>query len=309
MFIACAAIAEGWGKPMAYVTPHSLVQILKLEFAVQTTWLFTLLFVRLSVACSLLRFGTERWWRAILYFIMTFQCLIWASYVVIQFGQCRPVSANWESVPDVKCWPTQPIIDYGWAIAGEFPILRQRGRPNLLSGVYIAMDLVLSLMPIKLIRSLTRSTAEKILIGFLMSLGLLATAVACAKMTTFPDFGKGDPLQATMKPSTFAKLEEQVGIIACSLPCLKQPAEQLLRKLGLLKEHQLTRPSFVNTVQMQTQNKEVEADQRSGSDGSAPSGKDAVRVDSVAFKPGSANSAKRNQTQMEGPSKEGWQAV
>lgn len=114
--IAAGAIAYGWGKPIAYVTPSDLMTSLKLQFAIQTTWIFTLCFVRLSVACSLLRFGTERWWNWTLYFLMGFQCLISASWVVIQFGQCTPVSANWESVPDVKCWPTKPIVDYGWAI-------------------------------------------------------------------------------------------------------------------------------------------------------------------------------------------------
>lgn len=134
-----------------------------------------------------------------------------------------------------------------------------------------------------------------------MSLGLLATAITCAKMTTFNDFGKGDPMQDTMKPSVFAKLEEVVGIIACSLPCLKSPAEQLLKKFGILKEHQLTKPSFVISLP----DMQEDADQRSSSDGSLPSGKDAVRVDSVAFKPGSANSNSLQQ----GNRKDNWEAV
>jgi hypothetical protein len=28
------------------------------------------------------------------------------------------VSALWESVPDVKCWDTKPIVAYSWVIAG-----------------------------------------------------------------------------------------------------------------------------------------------------------------------------------------------
>ncbi len=119
-----------------------------------------------------------------------------------------------------------------------------------MSAIYIVMDLALSLMPIRLIRTLNRGTTEKVLICVLMSLGLLATAVACAKMTTFNDFGKGDPMQATIKPSMLARLEEIVGIIACSLTCLKNPVERVLKKIGVMKQHDPTTPSFVNALSL-----------------------------------------------------------
>lgn len=112
------------------------------------------------------------------------------------------------------------------------------------------MDLALSLMPIRLILTLHRSTIERFLICVLMSLGLLATAVACIKMTTFTDFGEGDVMQDTIKPSMLARLEEIVGIIACSLACLKSPVERVLRKLGIVKRHDLTTPSFVNAMSL-----------------------------------------------------------
>lgn len=167
------------------------------------------------------------------------------------------------------------------------------------------MDLVLSLMPIKLIRSLHRSTSEKILIGILMALGLLATGVACGKMTTFDDFGKGDPMQATIRASLLAKLEEVVGIIATSLPCLKSPAEQALRKLGIVKEHQLTTPSFVNSVPLP--NLPMDHAARSDSEGSLPTKGD-IRVDSVSVSV-QLGSSHSNTHSSNGPRKEGWEAV
>ncbi|KAF2622992.1 hypothetical protein BU25DRAFT_442841 [Macroventuria anomochaeta] len=232
--IAIAAATHGWGKPSYMFTPEALKETLRLQFALQVVWIIGLCLVRVSVACSLLRFGTGRFWRISLYLIIGLQVLISSSYIVIQFGQCTPISANWETVPDVKCWNTTPIVNYGWAIAA----------------VYIVMDLTLSLMPVRLIRTLHRSTTEKVLICVLMSLGLLATAVACVKMTTFNDFGKGDVMQATIKPSMLARLEEIVGIIACSLACLKSTVDKVLKKLGILKEHDLTTPSFVNAMSL-----------------------------------------------------------
>ncbi|KAH7086560.1 hypothetical protein FB567DRAFT_73968 [Paraphoma chrysanthemicola] len=271
MSLAIASVVHGWGKPIAYFTPENLKETLRLQFALQTVWLITLCLVRISVACSLLRFGIDRLWRWPLYFIMGFQFLISSSYLVIQFAQCKPISSNWEQIPDAVCWDVQPIIDYGWAIAS----------------VYVAMDLTLSLMPIRLIRTLNRSTSEKILICALMGLGLFATAVACAKMTTFNAFGKGDPMQGTIMPSLWAKLEEQVGIIATSAPCLKSPIEKLLKSMGILKEHQLTRPSFVADLSLPGMPKDQ--DEHSSDAGSTP--KRDVRIDSVAVALGNSRSS------------------
>lgn len=117
--IAIAAATHGWGKPMYMFTPQALKETLRLQFALQVVWIVALCLVRVSVACSLLRFGTGKLWRISLYFIIVLQVLISSSYIVIQFGQCTPISANWETVPGVKCWDTAPIVDYGWAIAGK----------------------------------------------------------------------------------------------------------------------------------------------------------------------------------------------
>jgi len=117
--IAIAAVTHGWGKPIYMFTSIALKETLRLQFALQVVWIMALCLVRVSVACSLLRFGTEKLWRTTLYFIIALQVLISSSYIVIQFGQCTPISANWKTVPDVKCWDTAPIVDYGWAIAGK----------------------------------------------------------------------------------------------------------------------------------------------------------------------------------------------
>ncbi|KAF2820351.1 hypothetical protein CC86DRAFT_119975 [Ophiobolus disseminans] len=266
--LAIASVAHGWGKPIAYFTPNELKETLRILFALQTVWLVTYCLVRVSVACSLLRYESDRMWRWPLYFIIGLQVTISSSYFVIQFAQCTPISSNWEQIPDAKCWDVTPIIDYGWAVAA----------------IYIVMDLALSLMPIRLIRTLNRSTSEKILICVLMALGLFATAVACAKMTTFKAFGKGDPMQGTIMPSMWAKLEEQTGIIASSAPSLKGPVEQLLKKMGILKEHQLSRPSFVADMSLPGMDIHTNT-----SDANSSVKKD-LRIDSVAVALGNSTS-------------------
>jgi hypothetical protein len=143
------------------------------------------------------------------------------------------------------------------------------------------MDLTLALMPIRLIRNLTRPLTEKILIGILMATGLLATGVLCAKLSTYPTFGQGDPMQATVGPSTWTKLEELCGIIASCLPSLKEPGEKALRKIGILTTRlHNTLPSFVNSHQISLQG--LPKDHTSGREGSPSQlGKDDVSNVSV----------------------------
>lgn len=167
------------------------------------------------------------------------------------------------------------------------------------------MDLTLSLMPIRLIRTLNRSQSEKILIGFLMALGLLATAINCAKMTTFSTFGQGDVMQATILPSLWAKLEEEIGIIASSLPWLKSPAERWLKKMGILKEHQLIKPSFVADMSLPTVKDDIEETNSNDADSTKVKGN--VRVDSVATALGTKSS--NNSLPKDPNGNNAWQAV
>lgn len=237
-----------------------------------------------------------------MYFIIGLQLLISSSYIVIQFAQCTPINANWQNIPGAKCWNITPIINYGWAIAGSYSPADYRARSQLTTlAIYIVTDLALSLMPIRLIRTLHRSKSERILICVLMALGLLATAIACAKMTTFTTFGRGDPMQGTILPSMWAKVEEQVGIIASSAPCLKSPVETLLKKLGILKPHQLARPSFVADLSMPGMPQEQP--ERASDAESDP--KKEIRVDSLAVRSGT--SASSNGTP--GARGQGWHAV
>ncbi|KAF2475932.1 uncharacterized protein BDR25DRAFT_339869 [Lindgomyces ingoldianus] len=298
MFIVGASTSYGWGHPYLALTPSQYTQIMKLQFANQTIWVITIAMVRISVACSLLRFGMEWKWRVPLYTLITFQLLTSFGWLIVQFFQCRPLRSFWDIVPDAKCWPVKAIIDYGW----------------FSSAFYTTMDLILALMPIKLVRSLNRPLSEKILIGCLMATGLLATGIAGAKMTTFNSLGQGDPMQATVKPSMWAKLEELVGIIAACMPCLKSPAQNLLRRLGLFSGDGMgSRPSFVKTLSLKEVGKAGGRDDGSEEDVDRI-GKAEIRIDSVsvAARLGDERGDLTANTSVQGDAqsrKQGWEAV
>jgi len=135
----------------------------------------------------------------------------------------------WEPVPKLTCWANKYTVIYGWVA----------------NPVIIVMDFILATMPVQLIQTLQRPLREKILISCLMAMGLFATGVAAYKMTLSQLANSGDMLASTVKLSLWCKLEEQVGIIAACLPCLKASIEGLLHRLGILKSRLGRLSSFV----------------------------------------------------------------
>jgi hypothetical protein len=72
-----------------------------------------------------------------------------------------------------------------------------------------------------------------------MALGLLATASAVYKTSIMDRYTiSGDTTRDVIPLNTWAKIEEQLGIIAACIPPLKAPMERLLRQMGL--------PTFAN---------------------------------------------------------------
>lgn len=89
-----------------------------------------------------------------------------------------------------------------------------------------------------------------------------------------------------------ARLEEIVGIIACSVACLKSPIERALKKLGIVKEHHLTTPSFVNAMSLPG------VDDIRDDSGYGLSGKGSVVVEHGDVTPGSSTHNIAEQSQV-----------
>lgn len=103
-------------------------------------------------------------------------------------------------------------------------------------GLAILTDILFALVPITFIWTLHRPRLEKILIGCLMALGLVTSALAILKMIRIvqslyrgPDF-MFDMMDLTL----WVKLEEILIIIAASAPSIKSTVERVLRCIGIL---------------------------------------------------------------------------
>ncbi|KAK2758676.1 hypothetical protein FQN54_003366 [Arachnomyces sp. PD_36] len=229
-----AAATYGWGHRTPFVSDYDRTVALKFVFAIQIQYTLSVSLIRMSVALSLLRLSMNKVWKGTLWGLLIIQFFTSVGWMVAILAWCRPLRGVWEYVEDTQCWDFKYEVLYGWVT----------------NGIYALMDLAFALMPIKLVWKLRRPLREKILIGILMATGLFATIAACAKGVAFKNFGHGDMLSNGVPTTFYAKIEEQLGIIAACIPCLKVPAERFLRQMGILSERGIstTKPSFVATM-------------------------------------------------------------
>jgi hypothetical protein len=221
-FVAIGSAAHGWGHLSHYVSPSDRIIAFKCLLAQQTLGILCAALVRLSVAWSLLRFSMWRPWKWSLYTMMGVQVLTYIGFMLLMFGNCRPFRSLWQPVPkdQLSCWDRKYSVVYGY-VANVF---------------LITMDFALAMMPIQLLRHIHRPLREKILIGVLMALGLLATGIAGYKMPLSKKVYLGDTLSTTVELSLWNRLEMLVGIIAACMPCLKSTAERFLQDIGILAD-------------------------------------------------------------------------
>lgn len=94
---------------------------------------------------------------------------------------------------------------------------------------------MLSLAPITFLWNLNRPLRERVVIGCLMSLGILAGVSSLVKILMIGKFGDpgidGPALNVTI--STWTVLEQVLGVIAACTPFCKPIFEQCLRALGV----------------------------------------------------------------------------
>jgi len=101
------------------------------------------------------------------------------------------------------------------------------------TAVFIATDILFSLLPITFIRHLRRPLRERIAITLLMALALVASAAGIVKTYLIKNWAHPtDPLYYSADPGMWGFIEMYLGIVAVCAPCLKGLCESGLKKMG-----------------------------------------------------------------------------
>lgn len=169
-------IKYGVGRHNYYVPPADLILAEKFLFLSQPPYAWALACAKISIVWMLLRIQRDqRLWPFFLYSLMVVFALIAVTMNAFQFSLCKPLSAVWDpkGSPGAVCMA---------------PNISQTSI-YVTAALTIVSDLVLSLMPIAFIVRIQRPLREKIAIGCLMGLGVLASIASITKTTLVKYYG------------------------------------------------------------------------------------------------------------------------
>jgi hypothetical protein len=177
--------------------------------------------IKIGIAAMLLRLQQDKNWRRFLWGMIVLQIIIAVYNTFAQLLQCIPLRAAWDflGLVEAKCWSDYAI----------------RTSSIIVSSFNVATDIIFSLIPITFLRKVQRPLRERVIIGLLMALGLFASAASIAKIVAATNFGNtGDPTAEGISVGMWSCIEELVGFIAASIPCLKSPFQRVLVHFNLV---------------------------------------------------------------------------
>lgn len=201
------------------ILPSSATRAIKLAFFAIPIWGWAMTCIKISIAMTLLRIKHTLRWKIFLFSIIGLQAAYCVGNTVFIFTLCRPLAAAWDiSITIAKCSSDTEVL-----IAS-----------NVGSSVNILTDILLSLSPVTFLRKLNRPVRERVLLCFLMGLGLFATICSIVKTIAVQSFGKSsDQWALALTIATWTVLEQFVAVIAACAPFLKPSLERVLIVLGL----------------------------------------------------------------------------
>lgn len=104
-----------------------------------------------------------------------------------------------------------------------------------MKAIFLVTDVLFSLLPIVIIRKIRRPLREKIVVCFLMGLGLVASGAVISKILSLRSFGTNpDVTWINTNVAMWGMVELFLAISATSIPVLKHMAERTLKRMGLL---------------------------------------------------------------------------
>jgi rhodopsin domain-containing protein len=151
------------GKHLIYINPVDLMYAIKYSYIALYFWAWTIAFLKTSVCLMLLRILNTTVWRWAFAIMILIQFVSGIGITITFLFLNRPITANWDpKIPKTQCSPCN--------MAGY-----------VYMGVTTATDAACALFPLTFIVQVKRPIFEKIVLTFIMGLGLLACAFGISK--------------------------------------------------------------------------------------------------------------------------------
>ncbi|KAK4235136.1 hypothetical protein C8A03DRAFT_18076 [Achaetomium macrosporum] len=200
-----ACVNLGFGRPLSqFDSKQNLGTFLLLSNLAGSFSILAALWSKTSFAVTVLRISPG-WIKVVVWFIIITVNAALGVAIAITWAQCTPIEKVWHPRLEGSCWPKSIQIRY-----------------NVFAAIYSGvMDIVLAVVPWKIIWTLTMKRKEKVGVMVAMSMGIFAGVTSLIKITQLPSISKSTFTESTTQLVILGAAESAITIIAASIPILR----------------------------------------------------------------------------------------
>ncbi|MCJ1470458.1 hypothetical protein MMC07_009103 [Pseudocyphellaria aurata] len=216
MALMIELVVKGTGRHMYYLSIENIVSA-GLYFRIEEIiYILATVMVKCSVCLFLLRImtrGTSDRLRWFLYALMAIMALLSVPTAIVILVQCVPLAAGWDPRVKGKCQSYARSVGIGYAqIAWS-----------------ICTDMVCALFPILIFWNSQMNKRTKYALWAIMGTGVFAGVCGIVKIFYLGKLSDGDFTYNGVDINIWGPLEQNVGVIAASIPALQPLFKSLLR--------------------------------------------------------------------------------
>ncbi|KAE8380959.1 hypothetical protein BDV26DRAFT_110369 [Aspergillus bertholletiae] len=171
----------------------------------QTSYVFTCVVAKISIALALLRLTVAKLHTMLLWVVIAVSTVVGLVFWFMLTFQCHPVEHFWQRTKPGTCIDTQHLIDMAYVYSVFATIC----------------DFVLGLLPIALVWNLQMNARTKAALAGILSLGCIASAAVIVRIPYLHNYKAAEFLYATTDISIWSNVEAGLGITAGSLVTLR----------------------------------------------------------------------------------------
>ncbi|KAK4443032.1 hypothetical protein QBC34DRAFT_214792 [Podospora aff. communis PSN243] len=215
MIFEIISVSYGNGRHMYYLPDASIPQASKWSRATTPPNLAACALARISLCIFFLRIVERRRGYTIFFWtLIVLNILVNTMSIVRLLASCRPLERLWNHSVPGECWPTSTAFITSM----------------IQSVVSIATDWLIALFPIVIVRKLNMARRTKVVLVVLMGMGIFAGAAALLKLFHLRSLTtRSDITWDVVDLTCWSIVEQNVGIIAVSIPCIRPLFSRIFR--------------------------------------------------------------------------------
>ncbi|OAP59241.1 hypothetical protein AYL99_06539 [Fonsecaea erecta] len=270
--------SNGYGRDIWTVPFDDITLILKVYFIDELLYIIIISLTKVAIICFYIRVFPEKYFRRVAFATMAATLLYMVAFLVVSAFQCQPVSlawTHWDGEHEGKC---NNVNAQGWAAAA----------------INIVLDVVILVMPLRLVMKLSLHWKKKLQIMIMLSVGACVIVVSALRLDTLFQFATSQNLTwDTTAFGYWSCIEMDVGVICACMPAIYSLFKHYFPKVIGGTVHGKSKGSGLSGSRSGARTPAIQLDRRrDAKDG----GQDFVRLvdlesvkdDRVGFAPGTA---------------------